>query len=327
MPYISVVMPVYNGASYIEETLDSMLAQSFHDFEVICVNDSSTDDSYGILERYASTDSRIKVFTKPNEGLASKAVKFGLEKASGTYYMYSSQDDLYSSDLLEKGATAARATNADAVIPDLVCYRGNINDKSFGTFWRRTIPDPEHLTGKKAFELSLDWRIHGFGLYRTELVRRIGIDTSNYNSDEFTTRKLLLNCNKIAFSDGIFYYRIDNPHAITKKMSLKLFDVFETNRKLEMLAVREKVSSSTIVRLRELALNDVAIRQKLLYMKGRELTPQEQKEASRKTKEAYRAIHGKHELFRNGDILRRILFTHGFGLLKTSMKFRALLSK
>lgn len=103
MPRISVVMPVYNGESYLEETLDSLLAQSFQDYEVVCVNDSSTDRSLQILERYAQLDLRIKVYTKPNQGLASFSVAYGLERARGQYYMYSSQDDLYDVDLLKRG--------------------------------------------------------------------------------------------------------------------------------------------------------------------------------------------------------------------------------
>ncbi|MBD9180303.1 MAG: glycosyltransferase family 2 protein [Odoribacter splanchnicus] len=326
MPRISVVMPVYNGESYLEETLDSLLAQSFQDYEVVCVNDSSTDRSLQILERYAQLDLRIKVYTKPNQGLASFSVAYGLERATGQYYMYSSQDDLYDVDLLKKGIELADEMKADVVIPNLVCYSGNKDDISIRTFWRETVPDFEHVTPHDAFVLSLDWRIHGFGLYRTEIVKRVGIETFNYNSDEYTTRKLLLNCSKIVFSDAIFYYRINNPNAITKKMSFKLFDVFYTNQKLEELALEQKVPMEAIIKLRELALNDVAIRQKLLFIYGDSLSGYERREAALKVKNAYRNIRDKKELYKN-DKFRRLLFTHGFKLLKFSMRVRAFISK
>lgn len=326
MPRISVVMPVYNGESYLEETLDSLLAQSFQDYEVVCVNDSSTDRSLQILERYAQLDLRIKVYTKPNQGLASFSVAYGLERARGQYYMYSSQDDLYDVDLLKKGIELADKMKADVVIPNLVCYSGNKDDISIRTFWRETVPDFEHVTPHDAFVLSLDWRIHGFGLYRTEIVKRVGIETFNYNSDEYTTRKLLLNCSKIVFSDAIFYYRINNPNAITKKMSFKLFDVFYTNQKLEELALEQKVPMEAIIKLRELALNDVAIRQKLLFIYGDSLSGYERREAALKVKNAYRNIRDKKELYKN-DKFRRLLFIHGFKLLKFSMRVRAFISK
>lgn len=326
MPTVSIVMPVYNGAAYLEQTLDALLVQSYTDFEVICVNDSSTDNSLAILERYAARDGRIKVFTKPNQGLASYSIAYGLTYASGEFYMYSSQDDLYSPDLLEKGIAVAEQTQADVVIPNMICYYGDGSDLSLRTFWQETVPDPAHTSPYDAFVLSLDWRIHGFCLYRTELVRSVGIDTSNYNSDELTTRQLFLFSRKIAFSDGIFYYRIDNPNAITKKMSLRLYEVFDTNERLEELARSHGVDSCVIVRLRELALNDVAIRQKLLYARGHELTKAERCEASYRTRQAYKRISDKKDLFRK-DWLRRLCFTHGFWLLKMSMYVRALCGK
>ena len=65
---VSVIVPVYNSEKYIRECLDSLLNQAYSELEIICVNDGSTDDSLSILNHYASVDSRIRVFTKPNEG-------------------------------------------------------------------------------------------------------------------------------------------------------------------------------------------------------------------------------------------------------------------
>ena len=62
LPKLSVLLPVYNAEQYLCECLDSILKQTFHDFEVIAINDASTDSSLSILERYAKIDSRIKVF-------------------------------------------------------------------------------------------------------------------------------------------------------------------------------------------------------------------------------------------------------------------------
>lgn len=321
-PFISIIMPVYNGDAFLKETIESLLAQTYKNFELVCVDDSSTDNSLELLMGYAECDPRIRVFTKPNEKLASFGVKFGLEKAVGKYYMYSSQDDLYSIDLLEQLAEKASKYDADVVVPNLVCYSGDKEDNSLRTFWSETIPDRDNMTNIDAFVLSLDWKLHGFCLFRTSLARKVGIYTFNYNSDEYTARKLFLSCRKFAFCNGIFYYRINNPDAITKKMSIKLYDVFETNEKLEILAQEQNVNRNIILLLRELALNDVAIRQKFLYMKGRQLTKEEYEIAARKTREAYLRIEGKHELYRN-NLVRKLFLTHGFGLLKLAMWVRS----
>lgn len=68
MPKVSVILPVYNVAPYLDEAMQSLLAQSFQDFEVIAVNDGSTDHSLEILEKYAAQDSRISCYSQENQG-------------------------------------------------------------------------------------------------------------------------------------------------------------------------------------------------------------------------------------------------------------------
>lgn len=90
---ISVIVPVYNVERYLSECLDSVLKQVEVEFEVICVNDGSTDSSLDILKKYANQDSRVKVFTKVNGGL-SDARNFGIEKANGEYIYFLDSDDM-----------------------------------------------------------------------------------------------------------------------------------------------------------------------------------------------------------------------------------------
>ena len=79
---ISVIIPVYNVENYLRQCLDSILNQTYTDFEVICVNDGSTDNSLNILNEYAQKDSRIKVISQKNKGL-SGARNTGLKFAGG----------------------------------------------------------------------------------------------------------------------------------------------------------------------------------------------------------------------------------------------------
>lgn len=68
MPKVSIVIPVYNVEKFLPECLDSIIAQTFSDFEVICVNDGSTDNSLAILQEYANKDSRFKIISQENQG-------------------------------------------------------------------------------------------------------------------------------------------------------------------------------------------------------------------------------------------------------------------
>lgn len=78
-------MPVYNTEKYLGIAIDSVLSQTFKDFELICVNDGSTDDSQNILERYSILDSRIKIVNQANSGCASKARNRALDLTKGIY--------------------------------------------------------------------------------------------------------------------------------------------------------------------------------------------------------------------------------------------------
>lgn len=97
---ISVVLPVYNVANYLRKCLDSLVNQTFKDFEVICVNDGSTDLSLGILEGYAVSDSRFKIINQENQGL-SGARNTGIEHVQGDYVIFVDSDDWLEENALE----------------------------------------------------------------------------------------------------------------------------------------------------------------------------------------------------------------------------------
>lgn len=93
MPKISVIIPVYNVEKYLRECLDSVLVQTFEDFEIICINDASTDGSLKILEEYERCDSRIKIINnEKNIGLGLSRNK-GIETACGKYIHFLDSDD------------------------------------------------------------------------------------------------------------------------------------------------------------------------------------------------------------------------------------------
>lgn len=119
---ISIFMPVYNGSKYLDETINSVLNQSFENFELLCIDDSSTDNSYEILKKFESKDSRIKLFQKPNGGTVPKSWNFALPFMKGQFIMYMSQDDLMSLDNLEKLVLRQLETDADCVLPDMLFY-------------------------------------------------------------------------------------------------------------------------------------------------------------------------------------------------------------
>ena len=92
IPQISIVVPVYNVEKYLERCIDSILAQTFTDFELLLINDGSKDSSGLICDKYAEKDSRIRVFHKENEGV-SRARNLGISNARGRWLCFIDSDD------------------------------------------------------------------------------------------------------------------------------------------------------------------------------------------------------------------------------------------
>lgn len=122
---LSVVLTVYNMEACLAESLDSLLAQDFRSFEVICVDDGSTDGSLAILESYSRKDSRIRVISQENQGPA-EARNVGLDAARGGYVIMLDSDDVFASSFFSSMMLKAKASSADVVI----CRSYMFDDKS-----------------------------------------------------------------------------------------------------------------------------------------------------------------------------------------------------
>lgn len=114
-PLVSVIIPVYNVEQYLRQCLDSVVNQTLKDIEIICVNDSSTDNSLAILNEYVARDSRIKVITQPNGG-AGAARNNGLSASTGKYLSFLDSDDFFEPDMLELAYEKAEEDKADFVV-------------------------------------------------------------------------------------------------------------------------------------------------------------------------------------------------------------------
>ena len=100
-PLVSIIMPVYNCEKYISEAIESVLSQSYQNWELLIVDDGSTDHSPEIIDRYAQKDVRIQSFHNKNEGV-SAARNFALSKISGELVTFIDSDDVYHPDRLQR---------------------------------------------------------------------------------------------------------------------------------------------------------------------------------------------------------------------------------
>ena len=118
-PKISVIVPVYNTEKYLHRCIDSVLAQTYKDFELLLIDDGSKDSSGAICDEYAARDSRVKVFHKENGGVSS-ARNAGLAIASGDWIMHLDGDDWIEPDMLERLIQKGEDTGADIVMGDFL---------------------------------------------------------------------------------------------------------------------------------------------------------------------------------------------------------------
>ena len=113
-PEISVIVPVYNAGKYLCRCVDSILAQTFTDFELLLIDDGSKDSSSAICDEYASADSRVRVYHKPNGGVSS-ARNLGLDNARGKWIAFADADD-YVSDAWLADLLSLKTTDADLMV-------------------------------------------------------------------------------------------------------------------------------------------------------------------------------------------------------------------
>lgn len=132
-PKISVIIPVFNTQDYLKTCLDSVFKQTFQDFEVICVDDGSTDDSLKILEEYKEKDSRLTVISQPNSKQGTARNK-GLDLAKGVYIAFLDSDDFIPDDFLEILYNKAEETDSEVVLTDEVLYFQNTG--AYSSSWR-----------------------------------------------------------------------------------------------------------------------------------------------------------------------------------------------
>ena len=101
MPKVSIVLPVYNGEKYLRESLDSILTQTFSDWELIIVNDCSTDGTQNIIEEYVSKDSRIRTIKNSINQKLPESLNIGFRISTGEYLTWTSDDNMYRPEALE----------------------------------------------------------------------------------------------------------------------------------------------------------------------------------------------------------------------------------
>lgn len=214
---VSVIMPVYNSKPYISECLNSLLSQSMDCFEIICVDDGSTDGTGNLLREYEKLYPFIKVVRQENKG-AGSARNYGYSFAQGKYVIFLDSDDYFDRQLLEKVCDKAEKNNCDIVLFDIYRFDNqtkeiftpslNVNQKVLPSLEVFSVDDiPESI-----FNLSLGvtWN----KLYKNRFIHENNLrfqEIRNSNSVYFSFATFLLAKRISVVNERLLYYRSNNP--------------------------------------------------------------------------------------------------------------------
>lgn len=199
---VSVIVPVYNAATTLRKCVDSLLAQTMKDFEVLLVDDGSTDGSGALCDEYAGKDDRVRVFHKDNGGVSS-ARQFGIDHALGEYTIHADPDDWVELDMLEELYKKAKETDADMVICDY--WENGL------TFQKRVTQQPSSLDASRVLQ-ELFTHLHGSTwnkLIRRSCYQRYNVhfpEGINYCEDLYVCASLLKHDIRVDYFPKAFYH-------------------------------------------------------------------------------------------------------------------------
>lgn len=242
---VSILIPVYNGNRFLNKTIESIQNQTFTNFEVVFVDDGSTDGSVDVLNSIAEKDKRFRIIKNPiHLGDGSKSTAYGLQFCEGNYFLYMSQDDFLSSDCLEKCFNQIKQNDADICIPDCVFFFDD-EKKDFVL----TAPNKNYslvMTGEEAFYKSIIYKLHGFSLRNMSLVKKVGFEGEYFDSSDKSASFQYFFANKIVFCDSLFFYRQNNENAITKVFSKNTLHHLDTCNEVLDFSFRNRVAETYI---------------------------------------------------------------------------------
>ena len=235
---ISVIVSIYNMEKYLRQCLDSLVCQTYPDFELLLINDGSTDRSGRICDEYEKKDSRIHVFHKENGGLSS-ARNYGIDHAAGDYIIFPDPDDWVEITYLERLLEIREENDADLSI----CGRYRFADDR-----REVVYDMKAQAAVLSTEEALKWLMHpykfcGFSwnkLYDLRVIREQGFrfdEELGMVQDLHFAFRYILQCQRIAYDpQPLYHYRAGGATSKESRLTARKMSALKTYQKIADIA-------------------------------------------------------------------------------------------
>lgn len=218
---ISVIVPVYNTEKYLKRCIDSVLSQSFTDYEIILIDDGSTDSSGQICDEYVEENIRISCIHNANGGL-SRARNKGLEVARGEYIAFLDSDDYMHKHMLKILHDSIEKSKADIAMCGFKRVPENAPEEklNLSAYSFKILKDREliqELFGEKSTMMVVAWN----KLYRREIFDEIKYPEKRLHEDEFVIHKILHRCSSMIVTEAPLYNYVVRAGAITSELTYK----------------------------------------------------------------------------------------------------------
>lgn len=271
---VSIIVPVYKVEKYLEKCIESILAQTYKNIELILVDDGSPDNCPSICDRYAGKDSRVIVIHKQNGGL-SDARNIGLNIARGDFISFIDSDDFVSPDFCELLLRAIIRDNADMAVCNYLRTDENYNliqEKNVDLPFKNECISPEKFMqgyfGKHGWYYVVVWN----KIYKRALFDNLRFPYGKQHEDEFLIHHLMAQCNKISCIRDALYYYVQRNESIISQISIKnmdlgeaLIDQYKFSKKYKITELRNYAVRRLSFKLEEwkpLCVNDKKAEQK-----------------------------------------------------------------
>lgn len=268
-PLISIIIPVYNTATYLEQCMQSILQQTYQQLEIILVDDGSTDSSPQLCARYAKQDSRVQLITQANAGL-SAARNAGIQVATGQYLTFVDSDDYVAVDYIAYLLNLCQNHHAQLSICSHIEYYPN-HQQPFNTRWPDAVFNSEiclkRMLLEQGFMLSAWGKLYHRSLFAkdpTSPHHPIRFPVGKIHEDIGTTYKLVMNAQQIAYGhQSKYYYRQRTDSIIHQKFSPQKLDIITLTNQMCRVIDQHYPQLRHTTRLRRLRARLGVAKQKL----------------------------------------------------------------
>lgn len=284
MSKVSIIVPVFNGENYIVECVENIKNQTFHDFELILINDGSTDETDKLCKTISEDDKRVKYISKQNGGTWTTR-NLGIENATGKYILFLDCDDYYDNRLLEKMHDSIEKNDLDLVI----CGQIDVVKQKDGVIENKALPERKYYNNNKKFLNDYIYiRSKGIAetiwnkIYKTEIIKNNNIRFQNlkrgedviFNLDYF---KFVNRCETIP--ETLYYYRIDGTKPWWIKYSDDLYNIIltETLEIIKRLKSYNNYGDKEVIAISTSFIENIICYMLVFFYPERELTFKEKK--------------------------------------------------